>query len=509
MAPLHAFRGRRGTGGHPHDRSASRGALLDGVEGTRGRRAACGGGGGRRRGGAARWPAWPPGRRRRRRLAARWAPELGARCGGLRRPRVAGGVRRRSARPVRARAGDDGLAWRARFGFTGALHAVERRGVSAANVAHWVRDAALRGGHVARRDVDALVRARAQVAVPPRPSGTRPPRPRAATHAAGTAPTLLSFWKYFCACVRIWTTVRVSTSAAMTFHSLPCSRSPLINMSCSSLDHRPAAQPPHTRQEDTRGRERWTVHGGVACRRWCHERRSEGRGVAARGWVRGPPRRLCRSSATPAPHPSPATARTEPSTRWHNSTRTSVLVRVRHGHWAAHGRGAVAQGGPACWAGAKCGRRKKTQRWLASKIPTTDARGKGAGAADAARSTCTEEVATVRGRTHQGTRALGAATVLRTEASSNEGAAWRGHRGAPLPSEPPREPRARWNSLPRGQLSHVHPRGSFTGHGIRGQVCVGGGEGRRVAGRSTGTTRAEVTLTGLGATQPKSLGESI
>ena len=34
-----------------------------------------------------------------------------------------------------------------------------------------------------------------------------------------------SFWKYFCACVRVCTTVRVFTIAATFFHSLPYSLS--------------------------------------------------------------------------------------------------------------------------------------------------------------------------------------------------------------------------------------------------------------------------------------------
>lgn len=64
-------------------------------------------------------------------------------------------------------------------------------------------------------------------------------RPRWMSATGLVIPSLLSFWKYFCAWVRIWTTVRVPTRAAMTFHSLPCLRRPLMKTSCSCLDQRP------------------------------------------------------------------------------------------------------------------------------------------------------------------------------------------------------------------------------------------------------------------------------
>jgi hypothetical protein len=53
-----------------------------------------------------------------------------------------------------------------------------------------------------------------------------------------------SLRKYFCACVRIWTTVRVGMSCAMRFHCLPYLRRPSSNMSCSSCVQRPTISRP-------------------------------------------------------------------------------------------------------------------------------------------------------------------------------------------------------------------------------------------------------------------------
>lgn len=50
-----------------------------------------------------------------------------------------------------------------------------------------------------------------------------------------------SFWKYFWAWVRTWTTVRVFISSAINFHCLLWASSPLTNISCSACVHLPAA----------------------------------------------------------------------------------------------------------------------------------------------------------------------------------------------------------------------------------------------------------------------------
>jgi len=50
---------------------------------------------------------------------------------------------------------------------------------------------------------------------------------------------LASFWKYFWACVRIWTTVRVLIICAICFQPLPCSRMPSRKILCSSVVQRP------------------------------------------------------------------------------------------------------------------------------------------------------------------------------------------------------------------------------------------------------------------------------
>mmetsp|Transcript_22441 Transcript_22441/g.50230 ORF Transcript_22441/g.50230 Transcript_22441/m.50230 type:complete len:202 (+) Transcript_22441:1869-2474(+) len=50
---------------------------------------------------------------------------------------------------------------------------------------------------------------------------------------------LLNLWKYFCACVRVCTTVRVFTILATFFHSLPYFFSACRKSSCSWRVHRP------------------------------------------------------------------------------------------------------------------------------------------------------------------------------------------------------------------------------------------------------------------------------
>lgn len=47
------------------------------------------------------------------------------------------------------------------------------------------------------------------------------------------------FWKYFCACVRTCTTVRVPIMFAMSFHCLPCRSRPCRKTRCSSFSQRP------------------------------------------------------------------------------------------------------------------------------------------------------------------------------------------------------------------------------------------------------------------------------
>ena len=54
---------------------------------------------------------------------------------------------------------------------------------------------------------------------------------------------LASLRKYFCACVRICTTVRVGISSAMRFHCFPYLRSPSSKSWCSSVVHRPVLPP--------------------------------------------------------------------------------------------------------------------------------------------------------------------------------------------------------------------------------------------------------------------------
>lgn len=49
----------------------------------------------------------------------------------------------------------------------------------------------------------------------------------------------ISFWKYFCACVRIWTTVRVLIKSAICFHCFLYNFSPSKNNWCSSGVHLP------------------------------------------------------------------------------------------------------------------------------------------------------------------------------------------------------------------------------------------------------------------------------
>ena len=69
---------------------------------------------------------------------------------------------------------------------------------------------------------------------------------RSANSSLITDPSFLacfkSFWKYFWACVRTWTTVRVLISSAISFHCLLCSSSPLTNISCSACVHLPAVK---------------------------------------------------------------------------------------------------------------------------------------------------------------------------------------------------------------------------------------------------------------------------
>ena len=62
------------------------------------------------------------------------------------------------------------------------------------------------------------------------------------------------FWKYFCACVRIWMSVRVGTYSDKTrskdtmveifLQSFPNFSSPLRNKLCSCIVHRPMLLPP-------------------------------------------------------------------------------------------------------------------------------------------------------------------------------------------------------------------------------------------------------------------------
>jgi len=47
------------------------------------------------------------------------------------------------------------------------------------------------------------------------------------------------FWKYFCACVRTCTTVRVPIMVAIVFHCLPCFSRPSRKARCSSSVHLP------------------------------------------------------------------------------------------------------------------------------------------------------------------------------------------------------------------------------------------------------------------------------
>src|SRR6056297_2797807 len=53
-----------------------------------------------------------------------------------------------------------------------------------------------------------------------------------------------NFWKYFCAWVRIWTTVRVLINLAIFFQPFPCISKPFKNKTCSSQVHRPVFSRP-------------------------------------------------------------------------------------------------------------------------------------------------------------------------------------------------------------------------------------------------------------------------
>mmetsp|Transcript_3955 Transcript_3955/g.5343 ORF Transcript_3955/g.5343 Transcript_3955/m.5343 type:complete len:236 (-) Transcript_3955:172-879(-) len=64
------------------------------------------------------------------------------------------------------------------------------------------------------------------------------------TAAFCTRASLASFAKYFCAWLRICAAVRVGMSRATFFHSLPCTRRPPKNASCSAAVQRPVDPTP-------------------------------------------------------------------------------------------------------------------------------------------------------------------------------------------------------------------------------------------------------------------------
>jgi len=59
------------------------------------------------------------------------------------------------------------------------------------------------------------------------------------------------FWKYFCACVRTCTTVRVPIIVAIVFHCFPWSFKPSRKTWCSSSVHRPTFSSPEERLSST------------------------------------------------------------------------------------------------------------------------------------------------------------------------------------------------------------------------------------------------------------------
>lgn len=98
--------------------------------------------------------------------------------------------------------------------------------------------------HGARSDATETLRhAAAGQAKPSKPSQAKPSVAKASPEVAnGKSRTcsLASFWKYFCACVRICTTVRLGIMLATFFHSRPNSCRPVTKRWCSSFVQRPA-----------------------------------------------------------------------------------------------------------------------------------------------------------------------------------------------------------------------------------------------------------------------------